>query len=320
MFLGALVERYERRRSYILRWSCWLAGSAALATPWVVAGQAPSVSAPTAIPASRSAIVLVREATVIAGDANVSVSRQAVTPVIVTVETNAGTYVVAGDSAAIARWADSADVLPVPPAFAVKKHRATLKAWRVRAEHDAATSMQFMRVPASNGSDIELTLSNGAWETFELLGAERQQVFAALRGVGLDTTDTAHVRVKSSPATSRTCPTAIGPTGSGSSPDTDCIKPRVEKQACSMADNPHPVYPGALQQAGVSGEVVLEFVIDATGKINKRTVHLMRSTRPEFALAVLHVLDRLRFCPAEVDGHKVEELVDLPFGFLMMRR
>jgi hypothetical protein len=116
--------------------------------PYVAVGQAPAGPVPSATAASGSAVVMVREATVTAGDARVTVSRVAATPVVVNVETNAGTFVVAGDSAAIAQWADSADALPEPSASLVKKHRATLKSWRVRAENDTATSMRFVRVPA----------------------------------------------------------------------------------------------------------------------------------------------------------------------------
>jgi len=64
---------------------------------------------------------------------------------------------------------------------------------------------------------------------------------------------------------------------------------------------------------------VLQFVIDTTGQVDKRTIRLVRSTHPEFALAVLHGLALMRYGPAEVDGGKVKELVEQPFAFSMRR-
>jgi protein TonB len=76
-----------------------------------------------------------------------------------------------------------------------------------------------------------------------------------------------------------------------------------------------PRYPTALRKTGIEGKVVLAFVVDTTGRIEPRTVFLKHSDNPLFARAVLDVLPQNFFMPAEVDGHKVRELVEEPFVF-----
>jgi hypothetical protein len=64
-----------------------------------------------------------------------------------------------------------------------------------------------------------------------------------------------------------------------------------------------------------TGEVLFQFVIDTTGQAEMPTLRLLKSTNPQFALACRQALPNMRFVPAEYDGHKVRELVQLPFDF-----
>jgi periplasmic protein TonB len=89
----------------------------------------------------------------------------------------------------------------------------------------------------------------------------------------------------------------------------------VERMAVPLEDNPRPRYPFSLLSMGVEGNVVVQFVVDSTGKADMRSLRIVRSTHELFARAVRAVLPRLRFLPAEVGGNRVDVLVEQPFQF-----
>ncbi len=63
----------------------------------------------------------------------------------------------------------------------------------------------------------------------------------------------------------------------------------------------------------------MQFVIDTTGRVDPRTIELLASTDYRFALACRETLPRMEFNPAEVEGRKVPEIVQLPFTFALRR-
>ncbi len=150
---------------------------------------------------------------------------------------------------------------------------------------------------------------------FRAARTEQRQVFAALRGTALDTTDTAHVHLTSRPAIERPCAAVIGVLEDRIAPDTGCTKPHVEEQASLRFGEPR--YPSEALELGRTGEVLVEFVVDTNGRADRRTVRLLRSTDAPFALAVWRAMDWMRFYPAKVDGQQVKELVQQPFIFAL---
>jgi protein TonB len=92
---------------------------------------------------------------------------------------------------------------------------------------------------------------------------------------------------------------------------------QVEKQAAALPGNPAPRYPDMLQTAGIAGEVIAQFVIDTTGKVDMGTFKVIKSDNDLFTEAVKAILPRCRFLPAEVGGRHVKELVETPYVFNM---
>jgi len=90
---------------------------------------------------------------------------------------------------------------------------------------------------------------------------------------------------------------------------------RVDKQARAYPDNPRPLYPAVLQHAGIGGEVTLQFVIDSTGVIDMHTVTVVKADNDLFTSSIRSAMPRMHFYPAEVKGHRVNELVVQPFAF-----
>ena len=76
-----------------------------------------------------------------------------------------------------------------------------------------------------------------------------------------------------------------------------------------------PAYPADLRAAGVSGQVIAQFVVDTTGRADVSTFKAIESSDPRFTAAVLDALPTMQFTPALVGGRKVKQLVQQAFAF-----
>lgn len=76
-----------------------------------------------------------------------------------------------------------------------------------------------------------------------------------------------------------------------------------------------PLYPEALYNARTPGRVVVEFVVDTTGKPDPETFSVVSSTDARFTQAVLLALQDALFESAILDGHRVQQIVRQPFTF-----
>lgn len=70
---------------------------------------------------------------------------------------------------------------------------------------------------------------------------------------------------------------------------------------------PPPSYPYTLRRAGISGEVVLLFIIAADGSVEN--IEVERSTHPDFNRPAREAVNRWRFEPARRSGENVPVLV-----------
>jgi TonB family protein len=90
---------------------------------------------------------------------------------------------------------------------------------------------------------------------------------------------------------------------------------QVEEPVTAIATGSAPRYPDSLRTAGVEGEVLVQFVVDAQGVPDVSTFKVLRATRAEFAEAVRLALGGMRFTAARKDGRAVKQLVQQPFMF-----
>ncbi|MHB1297461.1 MAG: energy transducer TonB [Gemmatimonadaceae bacterium] len=74
-------------------------------------------------------------------------------------------------------------------------------------------------------------------------------------------------------------------------------------------------YPAALKRAGVTGTVNVEFVVDATGKVEPSSLKIVDSTSPELAAAAKSVVPEIKFKPGERQGKAVRSIVVLPIVY-----
>ena len=92
---------------------------------------------------------------------------------------------------------------------------------------------------------------------------------------------------------------------------------QVTRQVQPSRNNPPPRYPDALRRASIQGEVLVQFIVDTTGKPEMNTFKVLRSTHVEFLMAVRNVLPGYEFEPAMILNRKVPQVVQMPFHFCL---
>jgi protein TonB len=93
----------------------------------------------------------------------------------------------------------------------------------------------------------------------------------------------------------------------------------VERVAWPHRDNPRPRYPTDLQRAGIEGTLLVQFVVDSTGRVDEKTLTFPTGAQPGFLHAIHDALVRSRFFPAELAGMRVRQLVQQQFTFVIAR-
>ena len=68
-------------------------------------------------------------------------------------------------------------------------------------------------------------------------------------------------------------------------------------------------------RAGVTGTVNVEFVVDATGKVEPSSVKILDSTSAELTEAARAVVPEIKFKPGEKQGKAVRSIVSLPIVY-----
>jgi periplasmic protein TonB len=92
---------------------------------------------------------------------------------------------------------------------------------------------------------------------------------------------------------------------------------QVDKPVLQRPGNPHAQYPDDMRSRGRIGDVVVQFVVDTTGRVDMTSVEIIKSTDASFSTSVKAVLPEMRFFPAETGGHRVRQMVQQSFRFAL---
>ncbi len=76
-----------------------------------------------------------------------------------------------------------------------------------------------------------------------------------------------------------------------------------------------PRYPAEQRAANTSGSVIVEFIVDINGKPEMDTFGVVSASQQEFVDATRTAVAGTRFLPAELDGTRVRQVVQLPVRF-----
>ena len=88
-------------------------------------------------------------------------------------------------------------------------------------------------------------------------------------------------------------------------------------QAAVLLSQPEPRYPPILQQVGVEGHVLLRFVVDTTGRVDKRSIEVVEASDEQFTRPARESVIRARFRPALMSGSPVRQLAEQSMRFAL---
>lgn len=91
------------------------------------------------------------------------------------------------------------------------------------------------------------------------------------------------------------------------------LKMQVDKEA-RLRSGGAPQYPASLRTR-VGGEVLVQFIVDERGNPQMDSFQVLRSSDAAFTESVRKAVRSMTFFPAEYDGRKVKQLVQVPFKF-----
>lgn len=81
-----------------------------------------------------------------------------------------------------------------------------------------------------------------------------------------------------------------------------------------------PVYPDTLRAQGIEGRVIVQVVVDTSGRVEPGSAAVVQSPHPGFDQPAIDFVNAARFRPARRHGHPVRAVVDVPIDFKLDRR
>jgi TonB family protein len=197
----------------------------------------------------------------------------------VTAEMPAGAFSLRGDPVEMTAWVDRAEGQPAD------LHGAQI--FEADSMVRGVRTMQLLRLSPDSASAYQLEASNGVWAgALTLPDTAARHLFVALYN-------------------------PKGPPPAEARPPANSRHQNAAARASALT----PAYPEELRQQGITGGVLMQFVVDTTGRVDPRTIAVLRSTHPLFALAVRQALPNMKYRPATIDGRRVRQLVQEPFAF-----
>jgi TonB family protein len=123
---------------------------------------------------------------------------------------------------------------------------------------------------------------------------------------------------------------SVTPRGQGEAPDQGLTRsvvdgqeqlsgPRLQYERPKLLSGPLLQYPDLLHHAGIEGRVIVQAIIDTTGRAEPASVKVIESPNPGFNQSATNWVLRALFRPARVNGQAVRALMKMPIEFKMAR-
>lgn len=111
-----------------------------------------------------------------------------------------------------------------------------------------------------------------------------------------------------------------GGIGTGIVPSSDQVfMESVVEERPELLSGPQLTYPDLLRQAGVQGRVLVQAIIDTSGRAEPPSVKIIQSPNPGFDQPAKNYVMRALFRPARVHGRAVRVLINQPVDFKITR-
>jgi periplasmic protein TonB len=114
-------------------------------------------------------------------------------------------------------------------------------------------------------------------------------------------------------------PGVIAPPLPASPPVEGVVDARVVEELPLLLSHPAPRYPDLLRQAGIQGRVVVEVVIDTTGRAEREGLRIVATAHPLFAPEAAALVLGSRYRPARFGGRPVRVRIQVPIDFTLRR-
>ena len=108
--------------------------------------------------------------------------------------------------------------------------------------------------------------------------------------------------------------TGIVPTGN------EVFMEAIVEEKPSVLSGPQPQYPELLRQAGIQGRVMVQAIIDTTGRAEPPSLKVISSPNPGFDQPAKTYVLKALFRPARVHGRAVRVLINIPIDFKITGR
>ena len=108
--------------------------------------------------------------------------------------------------------------------------------------------------------------------------------------------------------------TGIVPTGN------EVFMEAIVEEKPSVLSGPQPQYPELLRQAGIQGRVMVQAIIDTTGRAEPASLKIIASPNPGFDQSAKNYVLKALFRPARVHGRAVRVLINIPIDFKITGR
>ena len=106
-----------------------------------------------------------------------------------------------------------------------------------------------------------------------------------------------------------------GGVGTGVEPSDGVFLESVVEERPELLSGPQLQYPDLLRQAGIQGRVLVQAIIDTSGRAEPASVKVVQSPNPAFDQSAKNYVLRALFRPARVHGRAVRVLINQPIDF-----
>lgn len=191
---------------------------------------------------------------------------------------------------------------------------------RFRGQRGCAPLTWLDGSPLAAGEFDMDALSPGSIEAFEVYtGSTAPPRFAVAPGIGPRTCGVIVIWSREGQRRPRRPPPVSAASQIAKLVDERQIFTAAQVDATARQDTTRPVkpiYPDALYDAHVSGSVMVEFIVAATGEVDSERISVVFASHPLFADAVRNALEHAMYVPAVRGGLPVHQVVQHEFVFV----
>lgn len=98
-------------------------------------------------------------------------------------------------------------------------------------------------------------------------------------------------------------------------PPGELYRESLVEEKPSVLSAPPPPYPEFLRQAGFQGRVLIQAIIDTSGRVERNSVRIIQSPNPAFNPGSRNWMLQALFRPARVHGRAVRVLIQVPLDY-----